>query len=64
MGSEMCIRDSLIPGHGEIDFCEVYSSLKKNNYNGFLTAELYTYAENPDEALSETFNFLKNLSNN
>ena len=54
----------LIPGHGEIDFCEVYSSLKKINYNGFLTAELYTYAENPDQALSETFNFLKNLNNN
>jgi len=54
----------LIPGRGEIDFCEIHSSLKKINYNGFLTAELYTYAENPEEALSETFNFLKNLNNN
>ena len=54
----------LIPGRGEIDFCEIHSSLKKINYNGFLTAELYTYAENPEEALSETFNFLKNLNDN
>ena len=54
----------LIPGRGEIDFCEIHSSLKKINYNGFLTAELYTYAENSEEALSETFNFLKNLNNN
>lgn len=54
----------LIPGRGEIDFCEIHSSLKKYNYNGFLTAELYTYAENPEEALSETFNFLKNLNDN
>ena len=54
----------LIPGHGEIDFCEIHSNLKKINYNGFLTAELYTYAHKPEEALSETFNFLKNLNSN
>jgi|TARA_B100001540_G_scaffold273350_1_gene258209 protein FrlC len=54
----------LIPGTGEIDFHEIHYNLKKINYDGFLTAELYTYAENPEEALSETFNFLKNLNDN
>ena len=55
------IHYHLIPGYGEIDFGEIYSNLKEINYNGFLTAELYTYAEKPRETASETFIFLNNL---
>lgn len=51
----------LIPGLGEINFTEIYQSLKKINYDGFLTAELYTYADNPIEAASKAFIYLKNL---
>lgn len=55
------IHYHLIPGYGEIDFTTIFSNLKEINYDGFLTAELYTYAETPKEAASETFIFLNNL---
>jgi len=55
------IHYHLIPGYGEIDFTAIFSNLKEINYDGFLTAELYTYAETPKEAASETFIFLNNL---
>ena len=55
------IHYHLIPGYGEIDFTDIFSNLKEINYDGFLTAELYTYAETPKEAASETFIFLNNL---
>ena len=58
------IHYHLIPGYGEIDFEKIYSNLKEINYDGFLTAELYTYAEEPREAASETFIFLNNLIHN
>ena len=58
------IHYHLIPGYGEIDFEKIYSNLKEINYDGFLTAELYTYAEKPREAASETFIFLNNLIHN
>ncbi|MDC0168052.1 sugar phosphate isomerase/epimerase [Candidatus Nitrosopelagicus sp.] len=58
------IHYHLIPGYGEIDFVKIYSNLKEINYDGFLTAELYTYAEKPREVASETFIFLNNLIHN
>ena len=58
------IHYHLIPGHGEIDFTKIHSNLNEINYDGFLTAELYTYAEKPEEAASETFIFLRNLIRN
>ena len=54
----------LIPGHGEIDFTNIVKQLIEINYDGFLTAELYTYSNKPKEAASETFIFLKNLNIN
>ena len=57
------IHYHLIPGLGDINFKEVYKSLKKIEYGGFLTAELYPYANNPEEAASKAFIYLKNLIN-
>ena len=51
----------LIPGLGEINFKEMFDSLKKIKYDGFLTAELYPYFENPNDAASNAFIYLKNL---
>ena len=51
----------LIPGFGEINFQEIFDSLKKIKYDGFLTAELYPYFENPNDAASNAFIYLKNL---
>ena len=53
----------LIPGLGDINFKEVYDSLKKIGYDGYLTAELYPYVDNPKEAASKAFIYLKNLMN-
>lgn len=57
------IHYHLIPGLGDINFKEVYDSLKKIGYDGYLTAELYPYADNPEEAASKAFIYLKNLMN-
>lgn len=51
----------LIPGLGEIDFKAVIRSFREINYDGFLTAELYTYSEEPERAAKNTFNYLLNL---
>jgi sugar phosphate isomerase/epimerase len=51
----------LIPGLGEIDFKLVFRSLKQINYNGYLTAELYTYSNKPEFAAKQSINYLKKL---
>jgi len=53
----------LIPGLGDIDFKSMYRALKEINYKGFLTAELYPYSDDPENAAEEAFNHLKNLVN-
>lgn len=53
----------LIPGKGDIDFEAMYNSLRKINYDGFLTAELYTYSSEPEFAAKETITHLRNLIN-
>ena len=53
----------LIPGLGDINFKEMYHSLKKIGYDGYLTAELYPYSDNPEEVASKAFIYLKNLMN-
>lgn len=53
----------LIPGLGDIDFKEMYNSLKKIGYDDYLTAELYPYSDNPEDAASKAFIYLKNLMN-
>ena len=52
----------LIPGYGEINFKAIFNSLKKIKYDGFLTAELYPYYQNPKEATSKAFIYLNNLT--
>ena len=54
----------LIPGHGSIDFKEIFSSLNSINYDGFITVELYPYQDNPQEAASESIRFLKPILEN
>ena len=55
------IHYHLIPGLGELDFNKIILSLKKINYNGFLTAELYPYYKNPEETALKAFIYLKNF---
>ena len=50
-----------LPGLGTINFKKIYQSLCQIKYSGYLTAELYTYSENPEYAASKAFIYLKNL---
>ncbi|MBI4719915.1 MAG: sugar phosphate isomerase/epimerase [Chitinivibrionia bacterium] len=52
------IHEHLIPGLGEIDFDDLLASLKKIDYQSYLTVELYPYVEAPDEAARSAFAFL------
>jgi len=55
------IHYHLLPGDGKIDFKKLYNSLNHIGYSGFLTAELYTYYQFPEDAASKAFIYLKNL---
>lgn len=56
------VHNHLIPGLGAIDFAQVFQSIEKIGYNGFVTVELYPYQSNPVEAAQKTFDYLKNIA--
>ncbi len=51
----------LIPGLGDIDFKSIIKALREINYDGFLTAELYTYSNIPEDAAKRTITYLRRL---
>jgi sugar phosphate isomerase/epimerase len=51
----------LIPGEGDIDFEDIFRALAGIEYEGFVTVELYTCPENPEQAARKAFNYLKNV---
>jgi sugar phosphate isomerase/epimerase len=44
------VHHHLVPGEGAIDFGATLSALKEIGYDGWVTIELYTCHENPDQA--------------
>jgi sugar phosphate isomerase/epimerase len=52
------VHAHLIPGHGAIDFDATLTAIAATGYDGWLTVELYPYAESPDEAAREARAFL------
>ena len=54
----------LIPGHGIIDFKEIFDSLNSIGYDGFITIELYPYQDNPQDAAIESMTFLNSILEN
>ncbi|MDC0927984.1 sugar phosphate isomerase/epimerase [Nitrosopumilus sp.] len=54
----------LIPGHGVINFKEIFNSLNLINYTGYVTVELYPYQNNPQNAAIESMTYLKSLIEN
>ena len=48
----------MIPGEGTLDWDALEQSLQKIGYDRFLTVELYTHTENPQEAAEKSFQFL------
>ena len=48
----------MIPGEGTLDWDALKGALQKVGYDRFLTVELYTHTENPQEAAEKSFRFL------
>lgn len=40
----------LVPGDGDIDFCDVFAALEGIGYDGWMTVELYPFVDDPDRA--------------
>lgn len=55
------VHNHLIPGHGVINFEEIFDNLEKINYDGFVTIELYPYLENPQHAALKSLQNLKSI---
>ena len=55
------IHEHLVPGHGAIDFKATIAAIQRSNYDGWLTVELYPYADDPDAAAAEAYAYLKKL---
>ncbi len=52
------VHEHLIPGRGAIDFPATLRAIAATGYEGWLTVELYPYAEAPDDAAREARDFL------
>lgn len=48
----------MIPGEGTLDWDGLKAALQKIRYDRFLTVELYTHTENPQEAAEKSYRFL------
>ena len=55
------VHQHLVPGKGAIDFSATLEAIRQTEYGGWLTVELYPYAEDPDSAASEALAYLKPL---
>ncbi len=44
------VHHHLVPGEGAIDFAEVFRAIQRIGYDGWITIELYPYADDPDTA--------------
>jgi sugar phosphate isomerase/epimerase len=44
------VHQHLVPGEGVIDFAAVFRAIQKIGYDGWITIELYPYADDPDTA--------------
>ena len=51
----------LIPGQGDMDFTSIFSALGKQQYKGYITVELYTYSNDPDDAARRSISYLQGL---
>jgi sugar phosphate isomerase/epimerase len=56
------VHEHLIPGHGAIDFKEVVNAIRKSDYDGWLTVELYPYLDDPDAAGREALEFFRKFN--
>ena len=55
------VHQHLIPGHGAVDLRATIREISATDYDGWLTVELYPYADDPDAAAAEAFAYLTPL---
>ncbi|MEO1497694.1 MAG: sugar phosphate isomerase/epimerase family protein [Planctomycetota bacterium] len=55
------VHEHLVPGHGAIDFRATIEAIRDTGYDGWLTVELYPYADEPDAAAREAIDYLAPL---
>lgn len=48
----------LIPGEGDLDFQKILAKLTQVGYTGYLSLELYTYPDCPEEAAEKAFHYV------
>ena len=48
----------MIPGEGDFNWMELRSALMDVGYDRYLTVELYTHTEHPQDAADKSFQFL------
>jgi sugar phosphate isomerase/epimerase len=56
------VHQHLIPGHGAIDFAATLEAIKRTDYRGWITVELYPYIDSPDAAASEAREYLDKIA--
>lgn len=52
------VHRHLIPGTGAIDFAATMSAIRRTNYEGWITVELYPYIDQPDSAARQAREYL------
>ena len=55
------VHEHLIPGAGAIDFHSTLDAIRRTEYDGWLTVELYPYLDDPDRAGRQARDFLASL---
>jgi protein FrlC len=51
----------MIPGEGTLDWSSLKNALERVAYDRYLTVELYTHTENPQEAAEKSFQYLSGV---
>lgn len=53
------VHHHMVPGTGAIDFASIFAAIHATGYDGWVTVELYPFAEDPDAAASQAFEALR-----
>jgi len=53
------VHHHLIAGHGAIRFLDIFKTMKRMNYQGDISLELYPYADTPESAGRESLEYLR-----
>jgi sugar phosphate isomerase/epimerase len=55
------VHHHLVPGEGAIDFAATFAAIQDIGYRGWMTIELYPYADDPDAAARKAFQHVNQI---